>query len=68
MLTIIPVLDVVNRAIPKLIVPIMKARRDDQARNLRKRAELKEATLLGKIMMYFSLAHHQIEMKRKICA
>ena len=46
----------------------MKARRDDQARNLRKRAELKEATLLGKIMMYFSLAHHQIEMKRKICA
>jgi len=65
--TIIPILDVVNRVISKLIVPTMKARRDEQARNLRRRAKLKEPTLLGKIMMYLPLAHQQMEMKRPIC-
>ena len=51
MLTIIPVLDVVNRVISKLIVPTMKTRREEQPRNLRRRAKLKEPTLLDKIMM-----------------
>ena len=67
-LTIIPVLDVVNRAISKMIVPTMKVKRDEQARNLRRRAKLKEPTLLGKIMMILPLTHHQKEMKRQICA
>jgi len=68
MLTIIPGLDVVNRVISKLIVPTMKARREEKARNLRRRAKLKEPTLLGKIMMFLPLANHQMEMKRQICA
>jgi len=63
-----PVLVVVNRAISELIVPTMKARREEQARNLRRRAKVKEPTLLGKIMMYLLLAHHQMEMMRQICA
>jgi len=46
----------------------MKPRREDQARNLRRRAKLKEPTLLGKTMMLLPLAHHQMEMKRQICA
>ena len=66
-LTIIPVLDVVNKAISKLIVPTMKVRREEQTRNLRRRAKLKELTFLGKIMMYIPLAHRQMEMKRQIC-
>ena len=67
-LTIIHVLDVVNWVISKLIVPTMKARRGEQARNLRRREKLKEPTLLGKIITYLHLAHCQMEMKRKICA
>jgi len=68
MLTIIPVLDVVNRVISKLIAPTLKARREDQTRNLRRREKLKEPTLLGKTMMFLPLAHHQMEMKRQIYA
>jgi len=67
-LTIISVLDVVNRVISKLIIPTMKARRDEQARNLKSRAKLKEPTLLGKSMMYLPLSRHQMEMKRQIYA
>jgi len=44
---------VVNKVISKLIVPTMKTRREEQARNLRRRAKLKEPTLLGKIMNIF---------------
>jgi len=67
MLTIIPVLDVVNMAISKLISPTLKAMREDQTRNLRRREKLKEPTLLDKTMMFLPLAQHQMEMKRKIC-
>jgi len=45
--------------ISKLIVPTMKARREEQARNLSRIVKLKEHTLFGKKMMYLSLAHHQ---------
>jgi len=68
MLTIIPILDVVNRAISKLIAPTLKVRREDQTRNLISREKLKEPTLRGKTMMFLPLAHHQMEMKRKIHA
>jgi len=67
MLIVIPVLDVVNMVISKLFVLIIKANREDQARNLRRREKLKGPTLLGKTMMYLPLAHHQMEMKRQIC-
>ena len=67
-LKIILVSDVVNMVISRPIVPTMKARREEQARNLRRRTKLKEPTLLGKILMILPLAHHQMEMKRKICA
>jgi len=36
-LSIIPVLDVVSKVILRQIVPTMKARRNEQARNLRRR-------------------------------
>jgi len=47
-LQIIRVLDVVNRVISRPIVPTMKAKREEQARNLRRREKLKEPTLPGK--------------------
>jgi len=58
----------VNRVISKLIAPTLKARREDQPRNLRRSSKVKEPTLLGKTMMFLPLAHHQMEMKRQICA
>jgi len=64
----IHVLDVVSRVISRPIVPTMKAKREEQARNLKRKVKLKEPILLGKIMMIIPLAHHQIEMKRQICA
>jgi len=68
MLTIIFVLDMVNKVISKLIAPTLKARRKDQARNLKRRVKLKEPTLLGKTLMFLPLAHHQMKMKRQTCA
>jgi len=59
---------VVNKVISRPIVPTMKARRDEQTRNLRRREKLKKPTLFGKIMMFLPLAHQQMEMKRKMCA
>jgi len=50
-----------------LIAPTKKAKRKGQARNLRRRANLKEPTLLGKTMMFLPQAYHQVEMKRQIC-
>ena len=67
-LQIIPILDVVNMALSKSVVPTMKVRREEQTRNLRIREKLKESTLLGKIMIFLPLAHHQMEIKRQICA
>jgi len=46
----------------------MKASREVKARDLRKRAKLKEPTLFGKTMVFLPLTHHQMEMKRQICA
>jgi len=45
----------------------MRARREVQARNFKKRAKPKKLTLLGKIMMIHPLAHHQRKMKKPIC-
>jgi len=61
-LTIILVLVVVSKNISKLIASTMKER------NLRRRANVKEPTLLDKTMTFLPLAHHQMEMKRQICA
>jgi len=65
-LQIIHVLDVVNMVISRSFVPTMKAKREKQARNFKRRAKFEEPTLLGKIKMIHPLAHHQRKMKKPI--
>jgi len=60
------VLDVVNKVTSRPIVQIMRARREGQARRLKRRARQKEPTKLGKIMMIHPLVHHQRKMKKPI--
>jgi len=46
----------------------MKVKKEEQARKVKIRAKPRDPTLLGKTMMFLPLAHHQMEMKRQICA
>jgi len=64
-LTNIPALVVVNRDLLKLIAPTVRIKKDEQARNEKRKAKPRKPTLLGKIMKFLHLTHFQ-EMKKQI--
>jgi len=66
-LTNIPALVVVNRDTLKLIAPIMRTKKEHQARKVKRKAKLRKPTLLGKIMKFLPLVHLQ-EVKKLIFA
>jgi len=57
----------VNNDILKLIAPTMRIKKEEQARNVKRKAKLRKPTLFGKIMKFLPLAHLQ-EMKKQIFA